>query len=72
MPPIINTYRPLHRRLFDAWRERFGAGDDLRGLDARMLADIGIHASEINSIEAEASTRVQRTRRRIVLRLRHG
>jgi len=39
----------------------------LRDLDARMLADIGVHASEIDSIEAEAhGPRTGITRRRIV------
>ena len=38
----------------------------LRTLDARTLADIGIDASEIDSVEAEARGDSAATRRRIV------
>jgi uncharacterized protein YjiS (DUF1127 family) len=69
--PTIATHRAWHRRLTDLARERLAAlrqrTSSLRELDARSLADIGVHASEIASIEAEAhgpSSGV--TRRRIV------
>ncbi len=72
--PTIPTCRPWTRRLADALRARVRAArrslhhaSPLRGLDAHALADIGVHASEIDSIEGEArgpGTLV--TRRRIV------
>jgi uncharacterized protein YjiS (DUF1127 family) len=40
--------------------------DSLRSLDARTLADIGIHPSEIDSIEAESHGASALSRRRIV------
>lgn len=40
--------------------------DSLRTLDARTLADIGIHPSEIDSIEAESHGASALSRRRIV------
>ena len=60
--------RPLHERLLDrllrSWPRRGPAS--LRGLDKDALADIGVDASEIDSIEAEARGRAPRTRRRVV------
>jgi uncharacterized protein YjiS (DUF1127 family) len=44
----------------------------LRELDSRTLADIGIDASELSSIEAEAWGHGVITRRRIVTGLCHG
>jgi uncharacterized protein YjiS (DUF1127 family) len=69
--PAIATHRPWHRRLADLARERLAARrrrvTPLRELDARTLADIGVHASEIDSIEAEAHGPLAGiTRRRIV------
>lgn len=55
------------------WRARLAAllqrrarVDSLHGLDARMLADIGLDASEIGSVQAEARCRSPLTRQRIV------
>ena len=67
---VIRTRAPLHRRLFDLALERLRAPSraaaSLRDLDARALADIGIDASEIGSVEAEArDPLVGVTRRRI-------
>ena len=68
----IATYRPWYRRLIDDTLDHLLApgrpATPLYGLDARTLADIGVDASEIDSIEAESrgpSTRI--TRRRIAL-----
>lgn len=68
----LATHRPWYRRLIDDARDRLLAHrrpvTPLHGLDVRTLADIGIHASEIDSIEAESrgpSNLI--TRRRIVL-----
>jgi uncharacterized protein YjiS (DUF1127 family) len=65
----IPTHRAWHHRLVDKlfayWQER-AARRALHELDRRMLADIGIDASEITSIAAEASTHAQLTRLRIV------
>ncbi len=70
---IIPTYRPLHHRLMDRLREQFAAtASSLRDLDARALADIGVNASEIASIDAESSMRAQITRRRIAVGLHHA
>ena len=54
--------------------ESFGSdrSAELRGLDARTLADIGIHPSEIGSTEAEWLGHSDVTRLRIVGSLRHG
>ncbi len=51
------------RRWFTEARAETGS---LRDLDRRTLADIGIHPSEIGSIEAEARGCSESTRRRIV------
>jgi len=65
---ITPTRRPLRQRLLDLARERFArrSGVGLRDLDRRALADIGIDASEIDSIEAESEGRANVTRRRVV------
>jgi uncharacterized protein YjiS (DUF1127 family) len=64
---------PTQRSWFSGLVERFQAArlarqtrDALRELDARTLADIGIDASEITSIEAESLARAKLTRIRIV------
>lgn len=44
----------------------------LRELDAATLADIGVDASEMTSIESEAQGRAAVTRRRIVMGLHHA
>lgn len=71
MTPAISTFRPWHRRLADDVLDRLlraaRPAQPLRGLDSRTLADIGVDAREIDSIEAEARSAHQRiTRRRIV------
>lgn len=68
----IATRRPWYRRLIDVALDHLLAhgrpATPLQGLDARTLADIGIDASEIASIEAESrSPRASITRRRIAL-----
>jgi uncharacterized protein YjiS (DUF1127 family) len=71
MSPVIPTVRPWHRRVQDALAESLlalpRAVTDLRELDPRTLADIGVHPSEIGSIEAESRGPGHAvTRRRIV------
>jgi uncharacterized protein YjiS (DUF1127 family) len=70
---VITVHRPWHRRLVDKARELLATpgacprATSLRELDAQALADIGIDASEIDSVEAEArGPRMGITRRRIV------
>jgi hypothetical protein len=68
----IPTFRPWYRRALDALVDRALAlprdATDLRDLDARTLADIGVHPSEIESIEAESrGPRWAVTRRRLAL-----
>ncbi len=51
-----------------AWLRRVAArGASLHELDARTLADIGIDASEIASVDAEARGATARTRLRIAV-----
>jgi hypothetical protein len=69
--PTLPTVRPWPRRVIDSVLDRLLAlprdATDLHDLDARTLADLGIHPSELGSIEAEAQGRFERTtRRRIV------
>jgi hypothetical protein len=68
----IRTERPAWERaalacleVAHALRARWDAPrhDSLLMLDARMLADLGLDRSDIASIEAERSGKVQRTRR---------
>lgn len=65
---ITPTRRPLRQRLLDLAREHFPPKGriGLRDLDRRALADIGIDASEIDSIEAESQGRATVTRLRVV------
>lgn len=72
--PTLATHRAWHRRLADLAREHLAArrqrATPLAELDARTLADIGVHRSEIGSIETEAhGPRAGVTRRRIVAAL---
>jgi hypothetical protein len=76
--PVLPTWRPWHRRLFElacahlaglSWtRVRHAALDEL---DARTLRDIGVDGSELGSIQAESGGRAQVTRLRILLRRGH-
>ncbi|MFO1329960.1 MAG: hypothetical protein U1F56_21620 [Rubrivivax sp.] len=75
MQTVLTTHRPWHRRLMDAVVHRWRLRRDLaalRSLDRAALADVGIDASEIPSIVAEAGSSVARTRLRIVERGCHG
>ena len=70
---VITIHRPWRRRLLDQARDLLAApgacpgATSLRELDAQALADIGIDASEIHSVEAEArGPHMGITRRRIV------
>ena len=69
--PTIATHRAWHQRLADLAGDWLAARrrhvTPLRELDACTLADIGVHVSEIDSIEAEAhGPQAGITRRRIV------
>jgi hypothetical protein len=69
MRSVITTHRPWYRRLLDVARDRLATAPrhaSLRSLGARELADIGVDASEIASIEAEAHGRTAATRLRVV------
>jgi hypothetical protein len=69
---VIAIRSPWYRRAIDQLLDRLLApprrsAASLRDIDARTLADIGVDASEIDSIEAEAHSAANRiTRRRIV------
>jgi hypothetical protein len=69
---VIAIRSPWYRRAIDQLLDRLLApprrsAASLRDIDARTLADIGVDASEIDSIEAEAHGAAHRiTRRRIV------
>jgi hypothetical protein len=69
---VIAIRSPWYRRAIDHLLDRLLAvprpgAAPLRGIDPRTLADIGVDASEIDSIEAEARGAANRiTRRRIV------
>jgi hypothetical protein len=68
----IATHRPWYRRLIERALDRLlthgRKAAPLHGLDARTLADIGVDASEIASIETESrGPRLGITRRRIAL-----
>lgn len=75
MQHVLSTRRPWFIRFADAiadrWRSR-QRHETLSGLDARTLADLGIDASEISSIAAEAASQASLTRLRIVAHDRHG
>jgi uncharacterized protein YjiS (DUF1127 family) len=67
---VIAVHRPWHRRLLDVACEFLTAcpgATSLRGLDTHALTDLGLDASEIDSVDAEArGPRDGVTRRRIV------
>lgn len=75
MQTILSTHRRWAVRwvevIVDRWRARLRR-TTLRDLDQRALADIGIDASEISSITAEARSRACLTRLRIVTPGHHG
>jgi uncharacterized protein YjiS (DUF1127 family) len=58
---------PLLRDALAALRRRVRRDRELHELDARTLADIGIDASEIGSIDAESRGLARLTRRRIAV-----
>jgi len=72
MTPTLTTHRPWYRRwvenTLDHWRQQRTL-QALRELDSRTLADIGIDASELSSIDSEARGLGAVTRRRIVREL---
>jgi uncharacterized protein YjiS (DUF1127 family) len=72
MTPTLSTHRPWYRRLLtdvrDHWHQQRTL-QALRELDSRTLADIGIGASELSSIDSEARGLGDVTRRRIVREL---
>ena len=67
----ITTRSPWYRRLVERALDHLlspAVSSSLHELDARTLADIGVDASEIGSIEAESrGPRVAVTRRRIAM-----
>jgi uncharacterized protein YjiS (DUF1127 family) len=68
MRSVISTHRPWYRRLLDIVADNLPPASrhtSLRQLSARELADIGVDASEIASIQAEALGRATVTRLRI-------
>ena len=74
MTPTLNTHRPWYRRVVEdalAQWHRQRTMQSLRELDSRTLADIGIDASELSSIAAEAFGHGVVTRRRVVRSLHH-
>lgn len=74
MRTVLITWRPWYQRLLDAVRDirRASRHTSLRQLSARELADIGVDASEIASIQAEALGRTSATRLRIVASCPHA
>ena len=75
MQHVLSTHRPWFWRLADAIADRCRSRQrpaTLSGLDARTLADIGIDASEIPSIAAEATSQASLTRLRIMAHGHHG
>jgi uncharacterized protein YjiS (DUF1127 family) len=74
MTPTLSTHRPWYRRLVEDLRRHWHLQrtlQTLRELDSRTLADIGVDASELSSIQAESFGHGVVTRRRIVRSLHH-
>jgi uncharacterized protein YjiS (DUF1127 family) len=67
MLTIITVGVALQRLRALAMRWTSGRGESLRDLDDHTLADIGVHRSEITSIEAEWLGRSDTTRLRIAV-----
>ena len=75
MAPTISTWRPWYRRAMDALQDlhrRYSEDAALHRLDPRTLADIGVDASELASIEAESRAQAPLTRLRIVWAAHRG
>lgn len=72
MPTFTGFGSSFFASLRASWaRLRQPRAATLRDLDTATLADIGIDASEIDSIEAESRGRSDVTRRRIAIGLSH-
>lgn len=63
---VLASFRRLMRATLRWLFAPRAASASLRDLDARTLADIGVHRSEIASIEAESRRQAACSRRRIV------
>jgi uncharacterized protein YjiS (DUF1127 family) len=70
--PMLPSVASLFTDLLRWYRTPRDESASLRDLDASVLADIGVHPSEIGSIDAEWSGRSALTRRRIVAGLHHA
>jgi uncharacterized protein YjiS (DUF1127 family) len=67
-PPCRSRLRRLIDALLDRWLEPSRGAADLRELDPHTLADLGLHPSELGSVEAESrGPRQVVTRRRILV-----
>jgi uncharacterized protein YjiS (DUF1127 family) len=68
-PDTAPTWRQRIAAAFQDWRDRQrerAIRTSLARLDAPTLRDLGVHRSELSSIDAEWQGRVELTRRRIV------
>jgi hypothetical protein len=70
----IHSVGGFARRVIEEWKHRQYARatyEALRGLDARVLRDLGFHRSELMSIAAEVADMTDSTRTHLVP-IRHG